>query len=197
MKTIALVRAHARVTLCQLFRTPAYAVPTLLFPALFYALFDMQYARKDAFVAGATTLSFIAFAVIGVALFQFGIGIAQERGRPWERYLRTLPAPAWVRFSARVIAALVFGLLSAGIVGAISRMFTPIDLSLADWLRVAAYTTGAAVPFVLMGIALGYWCSPRAAIPIANLLNLVLAYAGGLWIPQRWRRFFERRIASR
>ena len=29
--------------------------------------------------------------------------------------------------------------------------------------------------------ALGYWAPPRAALPLANLLYLVLAYAGGLW----------------
>ena len=31
------------------------------------------------------------------------------------------------------------------------------------------------------GIALGYWAPPRAALPLANLLYLLLAYAGGLW----------------
>ena len=31
------------------------------------------------------------FAVIGVAFFQFGVGIAVDRASPWEAYLRTLP----------------------------------------------------------------------------------------------------------
>ena len=38
------------------------------------------------------------------------------------------------------------------------------------------------VPFAFLGIALGYWAPAEAALPIANLLYLVLAYAGGLWI---------------
>ena len=38
-----------------------------------------------------------------------------------------------------------------------------------------------ALPFALLGIALGYWASPRGALPVANILYLVLAFAGGLW----------------
>ena len=41
------------------------------------------------------------------------------------------------------------------------------------------------MPLALLGIALGYWARPTAAAPVANLLYLVLAYAGGLWTPPR------------
>ncbi len=34
-----------------------------------------------------------------------------------------------------------------------------------------------------MGIAIGYWTSARAAVPIATACNLLLAYAGALWMP--------------
>jgi ABC-2 type transport system permease protein len=37
------------------------------------------------------------------------------------------------------------------------------------------------VPFALLGIAIGYLASPRAALPIANVAYLSLSYAGGLW----------------
>jgi ABC-2 type transport system permease protein len=45
---------------------------------------------------------------------------------------------------------------------------------------VVALLAGS-VPFGLLGIALGYWTHPRAALPLANLLYLALAYAGALW----------------
>ena len=38
------------------------------------------------------------------------------------------------------------------------------------------------VPFAFLGIALGYWAPARGALPIANLLYLVMSYVGGLWI---------------
>jgi len=186
VNALLLTRTHARIALLDLFRSPGYVVPTVVFPTLFYALFDLQYARTDASVAGATTLAFMAFAVIGVCLYQFGVGIAAERGRPWERYLRTLPASIAVRFGARIVTALVFGLLAAGCVAAFSRAATPIDLDSMQWLRAGIYVVLGGIPFVLMGVTIGYWVSPRAAVPVATAANLLLAYAGGLWLPPQY-----------
>jgi ABC-2 type transport system permease protein len=195
VNALLLTRAHSKVALLDLFRSPGYVVPTVVFPALFYALFDLQYARTRAAVADATTLAFMAFAVTGVCLYQFGVGIAAERGRPWERYLRTLPAPAAVRFGARIVTALVFGLLAAGCVALFSRLTTPVDLDALQWLRAGAYVIAGGIPFVLIGIALGYWVAPRAAVPLATALNLLLAYAGGLWMPPEFLPKFVQHIS--
>ncbi|MBV9233599.1 MAG: ABC transporter permease [Candidatus Eremiobacteraeota bacterium] len=183
MNDVVLLRAHTRVGFLDLVRWPGYVVPTLLFPAMFYVLFDLPFARRHAGIANVTTLAFIAFAVVGVALYQFGVGIAQERGRPWERFLRTLPAPTAVRFGARIATAMIFGVLTACLVAVVARMLTPIDLGWSQWTLVAVYTLCGGVPFVLMGITLGYWTSPRAAVPLATASNLLLAYGGGLWMP--------------
>jgi ABC-2 type transport system permease protein len=183
MNDIALVGAHTKVQFLDLLRWPGYVVPTVVFPAMFYALFDLPFARTRAEIADSTALAFIAFAIVGVTLYQFGVGIAQERGRPWERYLRTLPVSPLVRFAARILTAVIFGLLTAAVVALVARVFTPIDLTLAQWLRAALYCIAGGVPFVLAGIAIGYWASARAAVPIATAANLLLAYAGGLWMP--------------
>jgi ABC-2 type transport system permease protein len=183
MSSLSLLRAHARAGFLDLVRWPGYVVPTVLFPAMFFALFDLPFARMRADIANATTLAFVAFAIVGVALYQFGVGIAQERGRPWERYLRTLPVSTAVRFAARIVTALCFGVLTAAAVVLVACAFTPIDLTVAAWLRVLAYALYGGVPFVLIGIAIGYWTSARAAVPIATACNLLLAYAGGLWLP--------------
>lgn len=195
MNALALVRAHSRIALLDLLRSPSYVVPTVVFPAMFYALFDLQIARTQAAIADFTMLAFMAWAVIGVALYQFGVGIAQERGRPWERYQRTLPASAAVRFAARVVSALVFGVLAAACVASVARIFTPVDLTALQWLTVFAYSVAAGVPFVLFGITIGYWSSARAAVPIATACNLLLAYAGGLWMPPQYLPAIVARIS--
>jgi ABC-2 type transport system permease protein len=183
MNALALVRAHVRIGFLDLIRWPGYVVPTVVFPAMFFALFDLPFARRAAEIANATTLAFVVFAIVGVTLYQFGVGIAQERGRPWERYLRTLPASPLVRFAARVLTAVLFGILTALVVVLVARASTPIDLSIGQWLRVLVYAFCGGIPFVFIGIAIGYWTSARAAVPIATACNLLLAYAGGLWMP--------------
>jgi len=183
MNAVVLLRAHTRVQFLDLLRWPGYVVPTVLFPSMFYALFALPFARTRADVADATTLAFMVFAIVGVALYQFGVGIAQERGRPWERFTRTLPVAVGVRFAARILTAVLFGFLTAAVVALVARAFTPIDLTAAQWLCASIYTLLGGVPFVLIGITIGYWTSPRAAVPIATATNLLLAYGGGLWMP--------------
>ena len=85
---MSLVLIHARAMTRELARYPAYVVPTLLFPTVFFLFFAVPGAEKFATIE---TAAFAGFAAIGVAFFQFGVGIATERASPWELYLRTLP----------------------------------------------------------------------------------------------------------
>ncbi|MGC2635463.1 MAG: ABC transporter permease [Candidatus Cybelea sp.] len=195
MNALLLVRAHTKIQFLDLIRWPGYVVPTVVFPAMFYSIFDLPAARMHANDADLLALAFIAWAVVGVTLYQFGVGIAQERGRPWERYVRTLPASVLVRFGARIATALLFGVITAALVALVARAFTPIDLTLGQWLRVLVYAIAGGVPFVLIGITIGYWASARASVPMATAVNLLLAYAGGLWMPPQYLPSFVATIS--
>jgi ABC-2 type transport system permease protein len=127
--------------------------------------------------------SFAAFAALGVAFFQFGVGIAAERASPWELYLRTLPAPIHARLLGRLLSAAVFATAASVAVVAVALLTTDARLSRRGWVELAVALSFGLVPFGLLGIALGYWATPRGALPLANVLYLGLAYAGGLWIP--------------
>jgi ABC-2 type transport system permease protein len=173
-----LTLVHARAQTLELLRYPAFSVPTLAFPALFFLLFVASREDRDATLLLA---SFAGFAILGVAFFQFGVGIAAERESPWERFLRTLPAPIGVRFAARLLSATLFGLASAALVALAAVASTDAHLPPLRWAALGLALVLGAVPFALLGIALGYWASPRGALPLANILYLVLAFAGGLW----------------
>jgi ABC-2 type transport system permease protein len=162
----------------ELLRYPAFSVPTLAFPGLFFLLFVSSREDRDATLLLA---SFAGFAFLAVAFFQFGVGIAAERETPWERFLRTLPARTSARFAARLLSGTVFGLASAGVVVLVGLATTDAHLTAVRWGALVVALVAGAVPFALLGIALGYWASPRGALPVANILYLVLAFAGGLW----------------
>jgi ABC-2 type transport system permease protein len=173
-----LILVHARAMTLELLRYPSFSVPTLAFPALFFLLFVAPRGDRDATLLLA---SFAGFAFLAVAFFQFGVGIAAERETPWERFLRALPAGASVRFAARLLSGTVFGLASAGLVALAAVASTDAHLAPVRWGTLALVLVFGAVPFALLGIALGYWVTPRGALPVANILYLVLAFAGGLW----------------
>jgi len=174
-----LVRAHARALTVELLRHPAYVVPTLALPTLFFLAFAGPRSGGHPAVRMAT---FAGFAAIGVAFFQFGVGIAVERDSPWERYLRTLPVSLRARMLARVLSAALFATAAAMLVLVAGMGITHASVAAADWVALTAMLVAGVVPFALLGIALGYWAPARAALPIANLLYLGLAYAGGLWM---------------
>ena len=173
-----LVLLHTRAATVELFRYPAFSVPTLAFPALFFLLFvaPRSDAHPDLLLA-----SFAGFAVLAIAFFQFGAGIAAERESAWERFVRTLPLRARVRFAARVLSAALFGLGSAALVVAAALATTDASLPAARWAALATALALGSIPFALFGIALGYWASARSALPVANILYLVLSFLGALW----------------
>jgi ABC-2 type transport system permease protein len=170
---------HARAQTIELLRLPAYVVPTLAFPTMFFVFFAVPGAgNRD---SDATLALFAGFAVLGVALFQFGVGIAAERASPWERYLRTLPAGPSARFGARLVSAVGFGGATAVLVTVTALALTPVSLQPSQWLLLGLTLLLGAIPFALLGVAIGYLASPRGALPIANVVYLGLSYAGGLW----------------
>jgi ABC-2 type transport system permease protein len=170
---------HARAMTVELLRYPAYLVPTLILPSVFFLFFMSPAPRHDASVRMAT---FAGFAVIGVAFFQFGVGIAIDRASPWETYLRTLPVGPSVRLAARLLSATVFAGAAAMSLVVTAVTTTGVSLPASRWAGLAAALLAGVVPFAFLGIALGYWAPARGALPIANLLYLVMSYVGGLWI---------------
>jgi ABC-2 type transport system permease protein len=179
---VSVTLAHARAGTVELARHPAYLVPTLAFPAVFFLFFALPATQSG---ANERMAAFAAFAAIGVAFFQFGVGIAAERASPWEAYLRTLPICGCTRLAARLCSAAVFAVAAAAAVIAVAVATTPVSLAPLAWTGVAASLVAATAPFAAFGIAIGYLAPPRAALPIANLLYLTLSYAGGLWFPAR------------
>jgi ABC-2 type transport system permease protein len=178
---VRLLRAHVKAAGLELLRYPTFSVPTLLFPAMLFLFFvatrsGLTGERADLFLA-----SFVGFALLGVAFFQFGVGIAGERVTPWETYLRTLPLTLRTRLSARIVSALGFGLGSSVCVVLVAVATTPAGLSAGRWLLLGLSALLGSIPFALLGIALGYWATPRGALPIANVLYLGLSFGGGLW----------------
>jgi ABC-2 type transport system permease protein len=177
-----LVLLHARASTLELLRYPAFSVPTLAFPALFFLLFVAPRRDVDPDLLLA---SFAGFAVLAVAFFQFGVGIASERESSWERFVRTLPLRPWVRFAARSTSAGLFGLASAALVAAVAVATTDASLPATRWAALSAALALGSIPFALLGVALGYWASPRGALPTANALYLVLSFVGALWTTPR------------
>lgn len=173
-----LALAYAKAETIQYGRYTPYSIPALALPAVLMLIFGHQMVagEPERMVAG-----FAATALITVALFQFGVGIALSRITPWETYLRTLPATAPTRIAGRILAALVFAVATVVVVMMVGAAVYGARFAPGRLAALILVLLLGSVPFGLAGIALGYWLPPRSAMPIANLVIIPVIVVGFLW----------------
>jgi len=179
---IRLLHTHSLYQLVELLRQPMYVVSTLIFPAMFFWFFGVPNAKTS----GASLLlmgSFSCFAVLGVVLFQFAIGISQEKNTPWSQYLNILPLPPSLRLLPRILNSLIMAMASVFCVLTTALICTPLQFSEIPFVEFFIALLTGALPFAFLGAALGYFSGAKSIVPLANLIYLPLSFAGGLWLP--------------
>ena len=167
----SLFRANLILTFRSLVRLPGFWVPTILFPAMLYAFFGAHNAGEGGQAVYAAA-SFAVYAVLGVAFFQFGVSIAEDRQSAfavWQRSLPGGPAPLW---AARLCAALVFS--TAAVLLVLSAWQQALGLSPIeafppqreeeDAVMVAGQYATHAIPEGDGGPALGVGGKPQAGV---------------------------------
>src|SRR5579863_492741 len=95
----------------RLIRVPAFSIPVILFPVMFFAFFGLPYARQtiEGISVGSYVLaSFGAYAVISVALFSFGITVANDRGSKTTVLIRATPLRPILYLAGKTIATIAF-----------------------------------------------------------------------------------------
>ena len=112
-RTLRAYLSDARYESLRLLRTPAFAIPILAMPILFYSFFGVVLAGK-AVSGGFANQLFVGWTVYGVmgpGLFGFGILVAVERNQGLLTFKRALPMPAGSYLSSKLLMALVFAVV--------------------------------------------------------------------------------------
>lgn len=180
---------ETRSELLKLARLPAYSIPTLAFPIVFYAFFGLSNSAQMAQgVTAATYLlaTFGAFGTIAAALFGVGVGVAIERGQGWLLLKRASPMPIAAYFAAKVAASMAFALLIVVVLFAVGSTFGGVRLVGTEWFTLAVVLVFGALPFCALGLAVAYLAAPNSAPAIINIVYLPLSFAGGLWVPYQY-----------
>lgn len=163
-------------------RLPQFIIPTIALPPAFYALFALAMGQGSAEVATRTLATFGVFAVMGPALFGFGAGIAAERESGQLELKRLSPMPAGAQIAAKVAATTAFSMVSFAMLYALG-IVGGVELDAGQWAMLVAVHTLAIIPFVLIGLGIGYRFGQKGAVAIANIVFLAMAVLGGLWMP--------------
>lgn len=185
-----LLRVYMAETRCEFLkalRLPAYVIPTLSFPLLFYVMFGIVFGGRQAMggvtAAGYFLASYGAFGVIGASMFGFGVGVAAERGYGWLQLKRAAPMPPLAYFAAKTIMSMLFSTILVLAMFALAYTLGGVRLPFATWIDLGVTLIVGAIPFCAMGLVIGYFAGPSSAPAIVNLVYLPLAFCSGLWIP--------------
>jgi ABC-2 type transport system permease protein len=176
----------ARAEVLQRLRVPGFVIPTIIFPMMFFAFFGLPALGQHnggVDVGAYMMASYGAYAVMSVALISFGVSISAERGLGWNKLLRSTPMDPLAYFTAKVLMALVVGFFAIVLLFLFAVVVGHVSLPMAFWLEITGLLLTGMIPFVALGLAIGYFSSPSAAAPIANLISLPLSFASGLFIP--------------
>lgn len=168
--------------LLKAIRAPEFILPTVLMPSLFYTIFGVI-LNKGGNSAVYLLATYGVFAVMGPAIFGFGTGVASERERGWLDLKRALPSPPYTYILAKLLTTLMFTAIALMPIYVIAGFVGNVELVRSDWFSLFAIHLSATIPFVLIGISLGFSLSSGGAVALSNILFLSLAILGGLWFP--------------
>ncbi len=178
--TWRIYRAEALCELRRAWRTPAFALPSLLFPVLFYALFGILLGRGHA--PQYLLATYCVFGAMAPALFGFGVQLALDREGGLLTLKRALPLPPMAPLLARLLMAVLFALLVALVLLGVAAL-AGVGLAPGMVLRLLAVAAFAALPLGAIGLWIGSHVSASAAPAVVNLVYLPLALLSGLWLP--------------
>jgi len=178
---------ETRAEFLKLIRLPAFAIPVIVLPVMFYVLFGL--ALGGARSAGSVRIStymiatYGVFGVVGSALSALGIGVAMERGQGWMLVKRASPMPPLVYFVAKVLMSMAFAAIITLLLFTLGVTAGGVRLPIGTFAILGGTLVLGAVPFCAMGCAVGAVVGPNSAPAVVNLAYLPMAFASGLWIP--------------
>lgn len=189
---------ETRSEFLRMWRTPGFAIPTLLFPAMFYLFFGVLLAKGDHGMGQSiyALAGLGSFGVMTPGLFGFGVGFAMDRGLGWLQVKHASPMPP----SAYLLAKMAMAMLFAGIVTMLlccmATFLAHVSLAQSQWLILAVTLVLGSVPFCALGLAVGAWAKAQSAPAIVNVIYLPMSFLSGLWMPLQFLPGFMQKLAT-
>jgi ABC-2 type transport system permease protein len=178
---------EARMECLRLLRSPSFAVPIIVFPLMFYALFGLvlgDHGRAADPVLGRRMLAtFVAFGAIAPGLFGIGITVALDRDRGLLQLKRALPMPPGIYLAAKLLTSMVFAAVVSIVLMLMAVIVGRVVLELVQWVSLFVLAVLGVVPFCGLGLMVGTLVKGQAAPAVLNLIYVPMSFLSGIWVP--------------
>ncbi len=186
MPRARLLRAYAEEARCELLRylrEPAFLLPIMLFPAVFYLMFGIVLGGGREEVSRYMLASYSTFAVMAPGLFGFGISLALERGGGLLELKRAMPMPPAAYLLGKLLMAVIVAAAVGLLLVAMSLALARVSLTPGQVARLLLTDALGVVPFCALGLLVGTMIRGQAAPGLLQLVYLPMAFLSGLWFP--------------
>lgn len=178
--------AIARAQFLIAVRTPALLVATVALPILLYLVLGTS--NRHATVHGVpwpvySLAGLGAYSAGSIMVFNFGVALAIERGRRVDVLLRASPMRPVSYLAAKTVVALAVAAASLVLLGGMGLLVGHTGLSGAALAGLLARLLAGSIPFLGLGMSIGYAVGPDAAAPVASLIYLLFSFCSGLFMP--------------
>ncbi|MGH8118492.1 MAG: ABC transporter permease, partial [Rhodanobacteraceae bacterium] len=182
--TLGVYLREARFEFMNVLRTPAFALPTLLFPTMFYVFFGLVFGKAGNHQAATFMLAtYGTFGIMAPALFGFGVGVGTERERGVLAMKRVAPMPPLAYLAAKAVMAMLFALIVVLILFVLGASLGGVAMPPREWIGLAVTLVLGALPFCALGLVVGVGVNGQASAAIVNLIYLPMSFLAGLWVP--------------
>ena len=177
---------ETQTELLKTFRSPAFVIPSLAFPVMFYVFFGLLFnaiGGNPGNAAKYMMATYAVFGAIGPALFSFGADVATDKDKGILSLKLVSPMPVSSYFAARIATAMLFALLIILSLFALGAVFGDVVMTRSQWVLTLVVVLAGTLPFCAIGLFIGLSVSAKAAPAVVNVIYLPMAFLSGLWVP--------------
>jgi ABC-2 type transport system permease protein len=177
---------QCKMEIKRVLRNKYFVFWSLAMPIIFYYIFTnvVNTNAEDPNAWEAHYLmSMTVFSVMGSSIMTLGIRMVQERAEGWSNFIRTTPLSDHVYFAAQMVGQTFIHALSITVIFASGAIINGVSLTPFEWITSGLWILFGSFPFLAIGTLVGLMKKVETAAGISNVLYMVLAVSGGLWMP--------------
>jgi ABC-2 type transport system permease protein len=177
---------QCRIEMLRMLRNPYYIFWSLFMPIIFYVIFTKVVntdAPDKALWNAHFLMSVTTFSVMGSAIMTLGIRMVQERSEGWTTFVKVTPLSGTVYFIAKMIGQSMIHVFSIVVIFIAGVLLNGVSLSAFEWMMSGLWILLGSLPFLGIGVLVGTMKRVDTAGGVSNILYMLLAITGGMWMP--------------
>ncbi|WP_078595791.1 ABC transporter permease [Evansella clarkii] len=177
---------QSKAEILRILRNPYYVFWSLAMPIVFYVIFtrvfntgiDGQQEWQAHYL-----MSMTAFSVMGSAIMTLGIRLVEERAQGWSKFMKITPLTDTAYFFAKMVGQTVIHTFSIIVIFTAGAVINGVALTPAEWLMCGLWILAGSFPFLALGTLIGTMKKVDTAAGVSNVIYMLLAVCGGMWMP--------------